>query len=117
LPAPRVRTRDTPDEEARTRFRARVAREAARGQLPRDRFEPDDLDWAFAHGHEHELAELTHTAQQVPVAEQAEREHRDRVQQFRDMCATVAAEQDAERQRRTEAEARRRLGWKKSEQP
>src|SRR5919106_1505890 len=95
--------RDTTDEEARERFRARVAREANRGQLPADRFEQADLEWAFAYGHEHELAELTHTARQVPVAEQEEREHRNRAQQFRAMVATVAAEQDAEHQRRIEA--------------
>lgn len=109
--------RETTDEEARARFRERVAREVRRaGLAPLDAASPEDLAWAFG-GQEAELHELEEQAAQAPAAEAQQREQRERRAELQAMTDHVVAEQEAERRRKAEAEARKRLGWKKDERP
>jgi hypothetical protein len=114
---PRTTVRETSNEELRARFRERVAREVRRlGLAPRDVGGAHDLAWAFQ-GHEAELQELEEQAAQAPAAEA---EQHDAVQRRRDLQAMtdqVLAEWDADRRHKAEAEARKRLGWKKDERP
>ena len=116
MPAPQIRTRETTDEEARARFRQRVGRTARTGLPPRDVYDEADLDWAFLH-HEAELQELEEQAAQAPAAEAQQLEQRERSRALQDMTDRVLAEQDAERRSKAEAEAGKRLGWKKDERP
>lgn len=116
MPAPHIRTRETTDEEARARFRQRVGRTARGGLSPRDVYDEADLDWAFL-DHEAELQELEQQAASVPAAEAQQLEQRERSRALQAMTEQVLAELDAERRRLAEAEARKRLGWKKGEQP
>jgi hypothetical protein len=108
--------RETSDEELRARARERIARTARSGSPPRELYSPEDLDWAFE-GHEAELQELEQEAAEVPAAEA---QHQGAVQRRRElqrMTNRVLAEWDEQRRREAEAEARKRLGWKKGERP
>jgi hypothetical protein len=117
MPRPTLYVRETTDEEARARSRERVAREVRRaGLAPRDVASAEDLAWAFA-GHEAELQELEQQAAEVPAAEAQQLEQRERSRALQAMTDRVLQEQDAERRRKAEAEARKRLGWKKDERP
>jgi hypothetical protein len=109
--------REATDEQARARFRERVAREVRRaGLVPLDVASAEDLAWAFG-GREAELQELEEQAAQAQ-AEQAEQHGRaERAAALRTMTERVLAEQEAERRRAAETEARKRLGWKKDERP
>jgi hypothetical protein len=107
--------RETSEEELRAKARERVARDARNGYPPHQ-VDSADLAWAFE-GHEAELEELEELAAQ---AEAARVEHHSKAQRraaLQAMTERVLAEQDAERRRAAEVEARTRLGWKKDEQP
>jgi hypothetical protein len=109
--------RETTDEEARARFRERIAREVRRaGLAPLDVASAEDLAWAFG-GREAELQELEEQAAQAQAEQDEHQERAARAGALRAMTEQVLAEQDAERRRKAEAEARKRLGWKKDERP
>jgi hypothetical protein len=119
-PLGRTTVTETPDEVARAKARERVARSARAGQAPSDLYDAGELEWAFAGVHE-ELEELEELAAQAPAAEA---EHRSSIERSRELEAAtdrVLAEFDAEeaakRRAKAQAEARRRLGWKKDERP
>jgi hypothetical protein len=117
MPRTTLYVREATDEEARARFRERIAREVRRaGLAPLNVASAEDLAWGFG-GREAELQELEEQAAQAQ-AEQAEHHERaGRAAALRTMTEQVLAEHDAERRRAAEAEARKRLGWKKDERP
>ena len=117
MPRNTLYVRESSDEEARARFRERVAREVRRaGLAPLDVASTEDLAWAFQ-GHEEDLEGLEEQAAKAPAAEAQQQEQRERRAELQAMTERVLAEQDAERRRKAETEARKRLGWGKDERP
>ena len=107
--------REASDEELRAKARERVARDARRGYPPHQ-VDSADLPWAFQ-GHEAELEELEELAAQAEAARVEQHGKAQRAAALQAMTERVLAEQEAERRRNAEAEARKRLGWKKGERP
>ena len=108
--------RRTSDEELRARARERVARTARSGLPVRELYEPDDLAWAYE-GHEAELAELEQETADAAAAQAAHEQRTTRSRALQAETDRVLAEWEAERRKRAEAEARKRLGWKMGERP
>jgi hypothetical protein len=122
MPPPgRTTVHEPTDEEARARARERVARTARAGQAPSTAYSEADLEWAFGGAHEAELVELEELAAQAPAAEAERVEQLTRSREFQAMVARVLEEWEREREAelraKAEVEARRRLGWKRGEQP
>ena len=115
MPATTQYLRETTEEERRAKARERVARDARNGYPPHQ-VDSADLAWAFQ-GHEAELAELEEVAAQAEAARVEQHGTGQRRAALQAMTERVLAEQDAERRRAAEAEARKRLGWRKDEQP
>ena len=117
MPAPRVRARDTTDEERRARSRERIARNVRVRRLPPDAVaDPDAIAYAYT-GHEEEFQALSEELEQLHAEDAEQQERAARAGDLRAMTEQVLAEQDAERRAKAEAEARKRLGWKRGEQP
>jgi hypothetical protein len=119
-PLGRTTVQETADEQARAKARERVARSARAGQAPSTAYSEADLAWAFA-GAPEELQELEELAAQAPAAEA---EHRSSIERSRELEAATDrvlaawdAEEAAKRRAKAQDEARRRLGWRKGEQP
>jgi hypothetical protein len=108
--------RRTSDEELRAKARERVARTARSGLPVRELYEADDLAWSYQ-GHEAELAQLEQEAADAAAAQAAHEERATRTRALQAETDRVLAEWEAERRAQAEAEARKRLGWKKGERP
>ena len=107
-----IGTRETTDAEKRQRAREKVEAVARRGEMPRQHFSEDDLEWAgFKSPEIDALEQLAAKAQD----EQARRRRRaDTSRELRRETERVLADWDErerrERWERAHAEARRRLG-------
>lgn len=104
-----VSSRETSENELRAKARDKVIAAARRGESPREFFTPEDLEWARLTPDE--LDALEQEAQEA-IRQHTEAHRRaQRTRALRHATDQVLAEQDAERRRQAEAEARRRLGW------
>jgi hypothetical protein len=101
------------EEQKREQARERVRQDARRGQTPSTSWAAEDLAWAFR-GLEDELDELETVAVEAREAIAARREASARSNELRHMIEVVDREWQreaaAERKRKLETEARKRLG-------
>jgi hypothetical protein len=114
LPAP-LYTRETTDDERRARSRDRIARSVRMHRLPPDAVaDLDAIAYAYA-GHEEELQALSEELEQLQGADAEQQEEAARRAELARMTDRVLEEWEADRRRKAEAEARKRL--KKDERP